>query len=82
MNEMDNMVVDGFKVGELREAMTKVQNPQNWKLPIVARIQVADFAKVKAAVSFFCGSPLQKVGEEMGGMVKVYGPGYYECVGA
>lgn len=55
----------------------------NWKLPVEARIQDADFDAYNEAVIWFTGAPLIRAGTvSPGGMVTVAGEGYYLAVGA
>ena len=69
---------------ELTAAFNMVADKTNWKLPIRARIERADFERCNAAAIFFAGSPLtlvRWVGPNRS-MVRVTGSGYYICIGA
>ncbi len=67
----------GFTVAELREAMGRVQNPENWKNPWRATVKVEDVRKVVIAVEFFHGDrPRGGFIDEKNGTIEMYGSGY------
>lgn len=71
----------GYSHNDMRPALDLIVNPDNWKLPIDAAVPAdADRTLIEAAAAYFCGSPVDFVEEN--GMIRVIGPGYYECIGA
>jgi hypothetical protein len=79
---IDNQEYEGFKIGDLRAAFCAIQNTENWKFQIKARVPKAEFGKFNAAAIFFAGSPLKVTADWTDGTVSVYGAGYYNCIGA
>jgi hypothetical protein len=66
---------------ELKAAFEKVENKENWKLPIRGIIEESEFQLVYEAAIYFAGSPLEsrKLAD---GRLEVSGAGYYNCIGA
>ena len=84
----DEIVYDGFTQRELHEAFSKVQNKENWKMPVDARIpcsgddiaDVEELRKIKAATVYFTASVarIYREGKEW----HIIADGYYNAVGA
>jgi len=71
----------GFTREELQEAFTKVQNKENWKLPIKATVKNRDLRKTIVAVEFFCGNGVQVTNMETLNST-IEHPGYYVVIGS
>lgn len=66
-----------------REAVfKKIESAGNWKLPIYAVIDKADFDDCNAAAIWFTGAGLRPVEWIGSDKVRVEGPGYYNTIGA
>lgn len=81
--EEEVRVAGGHKLVDLHMAMDRVQDKDNWKMPVVftGRFTREQIAVTTAAIQFFAGSwsdfePLGK------GQYRVTAPGYYMSVGA
>lgn len=59
----------------------KIQPAGNWKLPISARIDPADFEQCSQACIWFTGAPLERH-QVSTGQLWVTAPGYYATIGA
>lgn len=59
----------------------KIQPAGNWKLPICAVIDAADFDDCNEAAIWFTGAGLDVI-DHIGTEVVVSGPGYYATIGA
>jgi hypothetical protein len=68
-------------IGELRAAFDRIAPAGNWKLPIRARIEAAEFPLMDAAAVFMTGAGIARVGLEPGPWL-VVGKGYYAATGA
>jgi hypothetical protein len=68
-------------VSTLRYAFEMVENKQNWKLPVAAKIAIGNRFLIAAAIEFFTGS-VAKFEPAEPGMLWVRAVGYYEAVGA
>lgn len=70
------------RVAELRAAFQAVENPDNWKKPVVAVVPLAKLAITIQAIEFFAGSPTYlKFQGKMSGDCAIFAPGYYASVG-
>ena len=54
--EFENEVIDGFRVGDMRAAFSKVADPTNWKLPIQAGCRTHEKDLTSRAIEFMVGS--------------------------
>jgi len=81
MVEFDEQVHEGYKIGDLRKAFEKVQNPEHWKMPIQAGCDVADRDITAKAIVFFTGS-VARFTHLHGRTWLVEAEGYYAAVGA
>ncbi|HSW45459.1 MAG TPA: hypothetical protein VLM89_07805 [Phycisphaerae bacterium] len=75
---MDEQVVDGFKVGDMRKVFERLVDPKDWRGPIAALIAPGLFPIAKAAVEFYTATELKVVGgpEQLTGRVAVHSVGY------
>lgn len=58
---MDETVVDGFKVGDMRAMFNRITNPKDWRSPIRAWITQADLRLAERAVEYFTATELTVV---------------------
>lgn len=75
---------DGYEAAqaERNAIFEKIRPAGNWKLPIRAGINAADFDDCNRACIWFTGGALE-VEEDLGaGGLLVVSPGYYELIGA
>lgn len=78
------------RVKELHVAFDRVKNPENWKLPVNAVVDLdtttADGVKLQAdiseAVTFFTGSTATFTKARGKNKVRVRAAGYYRAIGA
>ena len=74
--------------GQLDEAFKRVQNPENWKMPISTSVDVNDWEKalLHEAIIFFTGSVPTWIGRTGATLPRcrytVKAAGYYAAVGA
>lgn len=82
IQDLDNQWIGEYGVtrGELSAAFKKVQNSENWKLPIYSSIDIRDQEIVKNAIIFFTGSV--PTFHWVCGKTMVKAAGYYAAVGA
>ena len=78
--------IDGRDVthGELDDAFNRVKNPEHWKYPIDATIEIADLHEqrmIAEAVVYFCGcvAEIVRVGRNR---YRVTAIGYFAAIGA
>ena len=81
--EQNQVVYNGFTRRQLTEAFNRVENKENWKLPIdaVVTVNFAELNAIKAAVIFFTGGAA-KSKRRLAGVYHITAPGYYNSVGA
>jgi hypothetical protein len=63
------------------EIFNRIANRENWKMPIAAWIDAADFAECSEAAVWFTGASL-KIEARQGERILVTAPGYYATIGA
>lgn len=83
MNELDNQIVHrGYTHKNLSEAFKLIEDKLNWKYPLHGVIDVCDFDICDAAAEYFTGAGITISGTNGTNMIGVYGPGYYQTIGA
>ena len=80
-------MIGGHKLADLRAAFNQIEDPANWKNPIVGReIESVNFDLYSAAAEHFTGAGLRIRGRftrpDGAAMLVVDGPGYYATCGA
>lgn len=83
-NFPDDFRFQGYTERQLRDAFEAVADPENWKMPISARIKRADIAVTAAAIVFYAGSNTDVFADPQGDAAYcvVAAAGYYVSVGA
>jgi hypothetical protein len=71
----------GEAEAERQAAFDKIKPADNWKMPVDAWIDVADFEQCNRACIHFTGSTLDII-DRSGGRVRVVADGYYIAIGA
>lgn len=71
-----------FTMLDLHVAFRKVQNEENWKLPIQATVEESEIELVSDAIAFFTGGRPERVGRDTNGKIEIRAHGYYHHVGA
>lgn len=81
--DLDNQIIPEYNMtrGQLKEAFEKVQNKENWKLPIDSLCVPQDVQNIKNAIIFFTGSVPTFKKSEKGYTYRVQAAGYYAAVG-
>ena len=84
MLEMDAEVVGskGQTRGQLKDALDLIVDGENWKNPLHGIVTEEQLDDCIEAAGFFCGSPLTVTRINDDFTLKVFGAGYYQCVGA
>lgn len=75
----------GFDRPNLLEAFNRVQNRENWKLPIDAWVPPEVVDLTVAAIEFFAGGGaevVERYEDERDVRVRIKAPGYYALIGA
>lgn len=72
-----------FTMLDLHVAFRKVQNEENWKLPIHTFVEESEVELVEDAIVFFTGGKPVRLGrDKTGKLVEIHAHGYYHHVGA
>jgi Large polyvalent protein associated domain 29 len=82
LHEQDIVTHYGETTVDLREAFENVENPANWKLPILATIAIREVGKTERAIEFFVGGPTTVKLFEGEGYAVLSNAGYYVNIGA
>lgn len=71
-----------FTILDLHVAFRKVQNEDNWKLPIHTYVDEQEVELVEQAIVFFTGGGAKRMGRDANGRIEIHAEGYYHHVGA
>ena len=68
---------NGYLIDELQEVFSRIQNEENWKLPISCKCHHSNVGIILAAIEFFHADKAEIIGiENITGSVLIEGDGY------